>query len=756
MRIVFLAILTFLAAYPIPAQSTHRISGTVVDETGRAVTGASVKLRAANLILETTTDDSGSFHIDVDIPAVGSLEVVAEGFEPSNIEVRSPAAKLTIELSPRRISEQVRVTRNETRIDETAASVVALTSRELETSAALTLDDRLRQVPGFSLFRRAGSRTANPTTQGVSLRGVGASGASRALVIADGVPLNDPFGSWIYWGRVPAESISQIEVLRGPAGDLYGGSAIGGVVSIVTRRPTSGPFISLETSYGTQRTPTASFFSSGSWLEWTGSISGELLETDGFITVAPEERGLVDTNTGVRRSVLIPVVERIFGDRRRAFVTAELFRERRTNGTPLQENDTSLKNLTAGVDWDFHSAGNLAMRAYGGKQEYDQSFSAVTPDRSSESLTRLQYVPSESVGCNVQWNGNFWRAAVFAGFDGREVRGRSDETGFAGNIATSESSAGGREFTTGVFTGGIVSLSSRLQIGGALRYDHWRNHRGFSVTRTLSTGTTSTTEFPDRSESALNPRVSALYRISTNVSIAGAISAGFRRPTLNELYRNFRVGDVLTLANANLRAERAIGSDAAILLSGFNRRLFMRSGWFCMEVSENISNVTLSVSPNLIIRQRQNVGRTRSCGLETDGQFRISKRLRVSGGYLFADARVRSFPANTSLEDLLIPQVARHQITFQGEYSDPKIATVAVQLRSASSQFDDDQNQFQLAGFTTVEAFISRQLTSRVAIFAAVENLFDRRIESGRTPVLTLASPRTIRIGVRLRLGKDR
>ena len=65
------------------------------------------------------------------------------------------------------------------------------------------LDDALRFVPGFTLFRRTGSRVANPTAQGVTLRGLGGSGASRALVLDDGMPMNDPFGGWVYWGRVP-------------------------------------------------------------------------------------------------------------------------------------------------------------------------------------------------------------------------------------------------------------------------------------------------------------------------------------------------------------------------------------------------------------------------------------------------------------------------------------------------------------------------------------------------------------------------
>src|SRR4029079_320951 len=133
----------------------------------------------------------------------------------------------------------VTATRTKTRLADTPASVVVLDRNTV--LDATTADDALRQVPGFSLFRRSGSRCANPTSQGVSLRGVGASGASRALVLADGVPLNDPFGGWVYWGRVPRASIEQIEVVQGGTSDLYGSGALGGVVNIITsRKPPRG------------------------------------------------------------------------------------------------------------------------------------------------------------------------------------------------------------------------------------------------------------------------------------------------------------------------------------------------------------------------------------------------------------------------------------------------------------------------------------------------------------------------------------
>ena len=119
----------------------------------------------------------------------------------------------------------------------TPASTTVLTSAEVLTSAAGAMDDLLRYTPGFSLFRRSSSRTANPTTQGVTLRGVSGSGASRTLVLTDGVPLNDPFGSWVYWNRVPQAAIDRVEVLRGTTGDLYGAEALGGVVQLLTFTP---------------------------------------------------------------------------------------------------------------------------------------------------------------------------------------------------------------------------------------------------------------------------------------------------------------------------------------------------------------------------------------------------------------------------------------------------------------------------------------------------------------------------------------
>ncbi len=110
------------------------------------------------------------------------------------------------------------------------AAITVLDSNAIAATPGVNLDDRLRSVPGFTLFRRASSLVANPTTQGVSLRGIGGSGASRTLVLWDGIPENDPFGGWVYWDRFAPAELDRVEISRGASTSVFGDLAMGGAI----------------------------------------------------------------------------------------------------------------------------------------------------------------------------------------------------------------------------------------------------------------------------------------------------------------------------------------------------------------------------------------------------------------------------------------------------------------------------------------------------------------------------------------------
>jgi outer membrane receptor protein involved in Fe transport len=615
----------------------------------------------------------------------------------------------------------VTATNTPSRLSDSPASVVVISRETLATTAAATTDDALRQVSGFTLFRRSGSRSANPTSQGVSLRGIGASGASRALVLDDGIPLNDPFGGWIYWNRVPRESIAQIEVVRGGASDLYGSGAMGGVVQFI-RRSSAVDDIAFDVSGGSEQTGTSSLFAAMKHGDWSGSLAAGWLTTDGYVVVQPPQRGAVDINASTRDTTIDLTLRRTG-----SFVRLSHYAESRSNGTPLQINDTAIREIAAGSDVQIGS-GSLNVRAYGSDQDYHQTFSAIATDRNSERFTVDQRVPSSGRGATVQWFSSFGNNLIVAGADARQVRGASDELQFAVNGKVTPSRVSGRQDDGAAYVEDVATVSPRVTLAGGIRFDAWRN---FDAER-------NGTALADRRDDAWSPRITLLVHASDQLTLTAAAYRAFRAPTLNELYRNFRVGNVQTLANESLGAEH---------LSAFD--LGARSGpirltMFSMTTDDTIANVTLTTTRALITRQRRNLGSSRSRGAEFEAEGRLSQGWRLSAGYLFCDARV----TNGDLAGKRLPQVPRNTATMQLAFNAAR-ASVGLQARWSSMQFDDDLNQFSLRSYAVADLFALYPIASRFDATFAVENATNERVEVSATPVISLGTPRTVRVGVR-------
>src|SRR5688572_16864340 len=265
------------------------IRGIVVDISGTPVIDATVVRVVGGREEPVTLGPDGTFTVPAE---VGEIRVRAAGFAEAVVPFTLESTELIrVVLQPASFADSIVVTadRGTSRLPS-AASATVLTSAELNNAASGALDDVLRQTPGFTLFRRSTSRTANPTTQGVTLRGVSGSGASRTLVLADGVPLNDPFGSWVYWNRVPLAAIDRVEVVRGGAGDLYGADALGGVIQVLTFSPRR-PRLRAMVDGGSHSTGRGSLFGGTTLGQWTATGAGEWVGTDGVPTIDPAVAG---------------------------------------------------------------------------------------------------------------------------------------------------------------------------------------------------------------------------------------------------------------------------------------------------------------------------------------------------------------------------------------------------------------------------------------------------------------------------------
>jgi outer membrane receptor protein involved in Fe transport len=731
-------------------------TGTVRDTTGSPVAGAEVTLIHARFHSSQLTDREGRFHLGPLPISEGTLTVRSGAFTPvqQNWDARVQSSKpMEITLSPRALAEKITVTatRTEQRVSDTAASVAVLNQRDLKTSGGITLDDALGQIPGFTLFRRNGSLTANPTSLGVSLRGVGSSGASRALVISDGIPLADPFGGWVYWDRVPSTSIDAVEVVEGGVSDLYGGDALGGVINIVPRRPLDSS-LSFTTYYGNEETPDASITASLRRGSWLGLVSSEGFHTNGYVSVLPPFQGSVDKPVASEHLASQFTLERLFGDRGHVFGSGSIFEDARNNGTPLQNNDTRLRQLAVGANWQSTTAGNFTLRVYGGPEDYDQSYSSVAANRNSETLTDVQRVPSYQEGLSSEWTRTAGTHQTLAtGFDGQEVRGTSNELMYSAGAPSKAVGTGGRQRIWGIFGEDIIRINTRWLVTAGARVDSWNNYDALSVTQPIATaGPPQVTNFNGRNEQAFSPRLSTLFRAKDNLAFRASIYRAFRAPTLNELYRPFRQGNTLTLANSALVAEQLTGAEAGASYNAWHNRLSARGTFFWSDINDPVANVTLSTTPSLITVQRQNLGETRARGAEMEVETNVTSTITLSGGLQYVDATVTSFPANTQLVGLLVPHVPRHDVNFQARYSRPRFLTAAVQGNFAGSTFDNDQNTLPLRHYFMLDASASRPLGHGMEIFVAAENVANQRYDVARTPVLTSGPPILFRAGFRM------
>ncbi|MGH9740629.1 MAG: TonB-dependent receptor [Candidatus Acidiferrales bacterium] len=744
---------SFTLAPRASAQSLQ-VSGTVHDQSGAPVADAQVQLQTSSFTATVTTGTDGNFDFDSVPASSGTLIIAAKNFQQMKRSWNSTAGvpvHVDVVLQLLSLSQSVMVTANRTAtpLGETPASDIKLSAANVNAIPALTLADKLRQVPGFSLFRRTSSANANPTTMGLSLRGLGANGASRALVLEDGIPLNDPFGSWVYWDRVPEAAVQSVEVDEEGASSLYGSEAMGGVVQFLTRKAQPAG-LTVDTSYGNMNTQNLSLSAGGQLGKWYSTISGEASQSDGYFLAPAQYRGDVDTRSRNNHGDVDLTVGRKIGKGSDVFASGSYFDDARNNGTVGQRNEIRLGQGALGADLDLGSAGSLTLRFYGEGETYFQNFYSVAFNHSSEYLTDSQTVPAQGVGGSGVWRKNVGtRQTLVAGFDEHEEMGHSHEiiTGSTGSIFR-ETSAGGRQRTVGVFGEDLIQLSAGWVLNLSGRYDHWSNfNASYLCTRMTSTCPQANQDYPTRSYDVFDPRATLLRQFNSHISWSASVYRSFRAPTLNELYRGYRVGNVTTNPNAALTAERLTGGETGIDVNGFRRRFEVRTVFFYNQIVNPIANVPLSATTE----ERENLGRISAPGFEVDAVDRVTSDFQLSAGYQYVDSKVVSAPNQPALLYTWVQEVPHNSFTFEARYDKPSLFAVSFDGRVIGQQLDT--TGLYLGNFFVLDAMISRRIAHGIQAYGAFENFTNQQyyissLNPGVSPP-NIGLPFTARIGIR-------
>jgi iron complex outermembrane recepter protein len=716
-----------LLALALAVPQSRPVSGIVTDSSGAPVAGARVTVTAGPVRETTKTLADGSFTVQVPgDTATVTVRADVPGFAPADRAVTLPAPPLRLELRPETVTEHVVVSGDASspRLSlETSATT--LDAKAISSAPAMRLDDQLRSVPGFSLFRRTSSSVANPTTQGVTLRGLSASGSSRTLVVADDVPLNDPFGGWIYWDRVPMAALRRVDVVRGASGDLHGNDALGGVIRLTSRTDRGAEAWFDGGSLGTAR---GSGYAAVSHPSWFAGAAAERASTDGFIVVAPEARGPIDVEANSRYGSAMGWA----GGGSGAFQGAlrgGYFDEDRGNGTPVQINSTITRwgavnahGLLGGGMWEA--------RADLSGTNYHQTFSAATTSaRIAERLTNLQWVGSRGADVSGSWVAQTSHAQWLIALNTRSMRANLDEQAFSvSGVPGPITRTPAEQVGEGVVLQGRIDVGSRASLDAGVRGEHWRLSR-------TDTGN-------DQSLGFVSPRIGFSYKLADDRTLRVAWLTGFRTPTMNELYRSFRVGNTNTLANDALKAETSWGPEAAFTMR--RERWTARAIAYMTSLNGAVYNRTVSNNGATIVRQRAN-GDARTTGSELELEWRATRAVSLTTAWVANNARFTS----GELDGKRVPQVPRLSGTV-GIRAETGKFDAAATVRLIGAQFDDDVNQFELKGGSLVDGRVAWRLSRRLELFAAIENAFDEELDTGKTPLRTIGAPRAARAGLTL------
>ncbi len=642
----------------------------------------------------------------------------------------------------------VTATRSPRPLATVPVAVTVVSRADIERSPTKTLDELLRIAPSFALFRRSSSMAADPSSQGVKLRGVGTSGVSRTLVLVDGIPANDPYGGWVAWRSIPRVGIQRIEIAPGGGSALYGNYALGGVVQVLSR-PITNREIEVTSEFGTMGTAQLAAAAMDRFGPVRTSVEGEFLTSQGYPVVASDARGAIDGDTPSKHATVRARVEADASRDLSFTLRGGFFWEDLNAGTRYTTAMARRVEYGGTARFTPGEAGAFDLAVFGHTGEFQQNRTSAGPARDSEVQSAHQDVPTRDMGSSLLWTSRPLTLGgthtVNLGADGRWIGGETRENLYTSpTVALRE--AEGQQWLYGVFAQDNYDVTGRIGLNLAVRYDRWDNVAASRLQQSTS-GTFTSVDFPDRAGDALSPKAGLRVRPVEWLAFRAATYRSFRAPTLDELYRPFQVGAVRTDANENLGPERLRGAEAGfdVLLPGLTTRV---TG-FWNEIDAPITNVT--VGPNQ--RQRQNLGNARIRGVEAAAGWTFARRWSIAAAYTYADNGVTEAPGQPQLVGKRLPQDPVHMASTSLGFADPRLLTARAQARYLGKQYEDDLNRLPMGDAVLVDLFASWRVIGRFDLYLAVENLFDKTYLVGRSGVDTVGQPRFVHGGVRFRTG---
>jgi outer membrane receptor protein involved in Fe transport len=668
----------------------------------------------------------------------------------------------------------VTATRTAEPITQVPASVSVVTAAQVRETPGQGLDDILQLEPGLNL-NQFGPFVGHPTAYNESMRGLPVT-ETRMLVLMDGVPLNDPFFGYIQWNRVPLDNVDQVEIVRGGGSPLWGNSAMGGMINVITKAPTSDELDvdAAGGSYGTYRAEAygavrvndklalalnAGFDGTGGYqttpASWT-SYGTTTLRSPVYTPTTLNAR-----NVSVRADAT-PTSDLT------ASVTVDYHGNNQVLQTPIGDDSQSIWTYSGQVKKTFANGGSLTASIF-----HDDSYFVTDNPHlltfTTEYNSNVHYTPVNDTGGSLIWEQdlNSILKSYMVGMDAHYIAGGDYANYYlpSGALAAPTIVGSGKQLFLGGFVQTRLEPVRHLEIVGSVRFQSYKNYDA------IDTFPPAMTDIPAVSKISTDPRVDVRYALDGGFALRGAYYESFRAPTLDELYRTYADTTAgIYEGNPLLQPETLHGGEVG---ADFTRPGFRSQITFYDTTISNLitqRNLPVSDSPTelgvecgydaatytyLTCTQNINAASAIARGIEVEADWDLGRRFTATFAYTYTDSHYTSNPEDPAAVGQRLEGAPMYNVSGRLAYRGPGGWIVETDLRWVSKSYGDDNpadGLIQNAHFV-MDASASYPLTRSLQAYVQIQNLTDTTYianNSGGAPIL--GTPLEVLGGFRLSL----
>jgi len=552
--------------------------------------------------------------------------------------------------------------------DKVGQAITVITRDEIEQRQTVALADLLATTPGVTVTRSGGIGTLT------SVRLRGAEG-DQTLTIIDGVRVNDPSstGGGFDFGNLLSGSIDRVEILRGPNSVPWGSQAIGGVVNIVTQRPTEGLQARGSAEYGSFNSLYTTAAISGAKGGLSGALTGGYFRSDGISAAASGTEADGYRQYGATGRLGYEFAPGIGIDLRGYYADSRTDLDGfppptyRFADTPEYSTAQEFYGYAGG----YANVGTLKNRvaftiADINRDNYDPNYGAAPSFIGRGRSERYSYQGD-------------WQAAsairLVAGAERENIR-FNDGTTFADTGITS------------FYGEAIVTPVAPLTITGGIRND---DHDAFGNHTTVG--------------------ANAALALAEGTVLRASYGEGFKAPTLYQLYSAY--------GTRTLQPETARNYDVGVEQSLLGGHARASATWFHRDTTNQIDF-------DLGTFTYANIARTRAQGVELALALKPIDALTFTANYSYIDAENRVAGANFGKD---LARRPRQTVSANIDYRFPFGLSVGSTVTHVGDSFDNAANTVRLDGYVLASVRAEMPVGERLSVYGRVDNLFDERYQ---------------------------